>query len=159
MQKTSLWIPSIHSSGIIIFGVPSSDWLIPKFLNHLLICVKLYQHAKNQLVLSVLSWDTFWSPDTRLTTLIFALASLKTFLLTFNFGEFYQNAKNKAALLICSEEMLDLKTLQSEWLRAFWPLSQERHFSQIEDLYRDTTNNINFHFRVSSEKINDQIFL
>ena len=71
----------------------------------------------------------------------------------------YQNAKNKAALLICSEEMLDFKILQSEWLRVFWPLSQERHFSQIEDLYRNTTNNINFHFRVSSEKINDQIFL
>ena len=71
----------------------------------------------------------------------------------------YQNAKNKVALLICYEEMLNLKILQSEWLRAFWPLFQERDFSQIEDFYRNTTNNINFHFRASSEKINDQIFL
>ena len=44
--------------------------------------------------------------------------------------------------------MLDLKIPQSEWLRAFWPVSQEQSFSQTENLYRKTTNNINF-----SEKI------
>ena len=27
--------------------------------------------------------------------------------------------------------MVDLKIPQSEWLRAFWPISQE-HFSQLE---------------------------
>ena len=28
--------------------------------------------------------------------------------------------------------MVDLKIPQSEWLRAFWPISQEQHFSQLE---------------------------
>ena len=51
------------------------------------------------------------------------------------------------------------KCLQSYWLRAFWPISQEQHFSQIEDLYRNTVNNINFHYRTNSRKINDQNFL
>ena len=51
------------------------------------------------------------------------------------------------------------KCLQSYWLRAFWPISQEQHFSQIEDLYKNTVNNINFHYRTNSRTINDQNFL
>ena len=51
------------------------------------------------------------------------------------------------------------KCLQSYWLRAFWPISQEQHFSQIEDLYRNTVHNINFHYRTNSRKINDHNFL
>ena len=55
--------------------------------------------------------------------------------------------------------MLDLKILQLEWLKAFWPITQEQHFSQIEDLYRNTVNNIIFHYRTNSGEINDQTFL
>ena len=33
--------------------------------------------------------------------------------------------------LICSGEIIDLKILQSDCLRAFWPISQEQDFSQI----------------------------
>ena len=65
----------------------------------------------------------------------------------------YQHAKFEAG------EMFDLKILQLEWLRAFWPITQEQHFSQIEDLYGNTVNNINFHYRTNSGEINDQIFL
>ena len=50
------------------------------------------------------------------------------------FVNLYQHAKNEAVSYICSEEMLHLKISQSEWLQAFWPISQEQHFSQIEDL-------------------------
>ena len=71
----------------------------------------------------------------------------------------YQNAKNEAASSICSGEMADLKILQSEWLRALWPTSQEQHFSQTKDLCRNIANNINFHYRINSGKTNDQIFL
>ena len=53
--------------------------------------------------------------------------------------------------------MLDLKILQSEWLKAFWSISQEQHFSQIEDLYRNTANNINFHYRTHSGKIKNSL--
>ena len=51
------------------------------------------------------------------------------------------------------------KIPQSEWVRVFWPISTEQHFSQTEDLYRNTANNINFHYRTNSSNINDQIFL
>ena len=64
MQKISLYISSCHSSDTVNFRVPSPNWpnpfltrLTPKIFNHLLICVKLYQHAKNQLVPSFRSWD------------------------------------------------------------------------------------------------------
>ena len=55
--------------------------------------------------------------------------------------------------------MLDLNISQSKWLRAFWPIFQEQNFSQTEDLYRNTVNNIYFHCKINSGKINDQIFL
>ena len=45
----------------------------------------------------------------------------------------YQHAKNEAVSSIRSGEKLDLKILQSEWLRTFWPISQEQHFSQREN--------------------------
>ena len=56
-------------------------------------------------------------------------------------------------------EMLDLKIPQSEWLRAFWLIPEEQNSSQIDDLYRHTANNINFHYGTNSGKINDQVFL
>ena len=71
---------------------------------------------------------------------------------------FYEHAKNEAVSSICSGEILDLKILQSEGLRAFWATSQEEHFSQREDLCRNSVNNTNFHYRTNSVKINDQIF-
>ena len=40
---------------------------------------------------------------------------------------------------------------------AFWSISQEQHFSQIEDLYRNTANNINFHYRINSGKIKNSL--
>ena len=56
-------------------------------------------------------------------------------------------------------EILDLKIPQSEWLRAFWPIPQEKHFPWIEDFYRNTANNINFPYRTNVGKINVYIFL
>ena len=35
----------------------------------------------------------------------------------------YQHAKNEAVLPICSEEIVDLKILQSDCLREFWPVN------------------------------------
>ena len=47
------------------------------------------------------------------------------------FVNLYQHAKNEAVSSICSGELADLKIQQSDWLRAFWPISQEQDFSQI----------------------------
>ena len=46
----------------------------------------------------------------------------------FFFVNLYQQAKNEAVSSICSGEIVDLKILQSDWLRAFWPISQEKFF-------------------------------
>ena len=41
-------------------------------------------------------------------------------------------------------EIVDLKILQPDWPRAFWPLSQEPDFSKVRDLCKNTALNINF---------------
>ena len=40
----------------------------------------------------------------------------------------------------------------------FGPYLTKKKFSQTWDLYRNTANNISFHYRTNSVKINDQIF-
>ena len=47
------------------------------------------------------------------------------------FANFYQHAENEAVSSICSGEIVHLKIMQSDWLRAFWPISQEQDHSQI----------------------------
>ena len=49
------------------------------------------------------------------------------------------------------------KNPASEWLRPFWHIFQEQSISQTEDLYRNTVNNTNFHYKTNSGEINDQI--
>ena len=44
---------------------------------------------------------------------------------------------------------------ESDWSRAFWPVSQETDFSQALDLCNNTANIIKFLYRSNSEKIND----
>ena len=53
---------------------------------------------------------------------------------------------------IFSRDKVDLKILLSDWLRAFWTVTQKRDISKIWDLHRNTTSNINFHYRRNSEK-------
>ena len=72
---------------------------------------------------------------------------------------FYQLAKNEAVSSICSGEIVHLKVLQADWLRAFWPITQEQDLSQIKNLCMNTANNKNFHYRTNSVNLNDQIFL
>ena len=64
----------------------------------------------------------------------------------------HQYAKNQAFSSFCSRDIVNLKILQSDWLRAFWPISQK------PDLCKNTANIIKFLYRPNSEKINDQIF-
>ena len=54
--------------------------------------------------------------------------------------------------------MVDLKILQTDWPRAFWPISQELDFSKVWDLWTNTVNKIDFPYRPNSEKINGKIF-
>ena len=90
---------------------------------------------------------------------ILTMPNQKLFVQLSSFVNLYKNAKNEAVASICSADIVDLKILQSDWLRAFWPISHEQVFSQIQDLCRNTANSINFHYRNNSVKIIDQIFL
>ena len=45
-----------------------------------------------------------------------------------------------------------------DWLITFWSRSQKPEFSQIWDFSRNTANNINFHYRTNSLKIDDKLF-
>ena len=67
----------------------------------------------------------------------------------------YQHAKNQAFSSLCSRDRVDLNILQSDWSRAFWPITQETHFSQVRDLCKNIANNTNFLYGPNSEKIND----
>ena len=70
----------------------------------------------------------------------------------------YQQVKNQTKSSFCFRDTIDLKLLQSDWPRAFQPISQEPNISQILDLYRNIVNNVNFYNRRKSEKNYDQIF-
>ena len=128
------------------FRVPWPDWPhpfltmpTPKNFDQLLIFVNLYQHAKNQFIPSLHSSDTInfkvhshdW-PHPLLT-----MPTPETFKLIFMI--LYQHAesshqighaKNETVSLTCSGEIVHLEILQSDWLRGYWPTSQEPYFSQ-----------------------------
>ena len=64
----------------------------------------------------------------------------------------HQYAKNQAFSSFCSRDIVNLKILQSDWSRAFWPISQELDFSQVWDLCKNTAVNTIFLYRANSEK-------
>ena len=53
------------------------------------------------------------------------------------FVNLYQHPKNEAVSFICSGEMVHLKIMQSEWLKAFWPISPEQDLSQQTAGWKD----------------------
>ena len=65
----------------------------------------------------------------------------------------YQYAKNQTFLSHCSRDIIDLKTLQSDWPGPFWPISQKLYFPPNMRLLKNTANEIKFHYRPNSEKM------
>ena len=57
----------------------------------------------------------------------------------------YQQAKNQDISWIRSGDIVDIKMVQSDWLRAFWLISQKLDLSQIWDFQRNTASSITFH--------------
>ena len=47
-----------------------------------------------------------------------------------------------AVSLICSGEIVDLKIMQSDWLRALWSITQKQDLSEIWELCKTTTNSL-----------------
>ena len=80
---------------------------------------------KDQFIPSIWSWDTvnFESFDHSSQAHFWPYPSKKFSI--FNLHEFARKRKNQAILSCYSGEKFDLKILQSDWSRAFWPISQE----------------------------------
>ena len=70
----------------------------------------------------------------------------------------YQYEKNVTVSLILSGEIVDLKIMQSDLLRAFWTISPEQDLFQRMDLCRNTADNINFYYETNSVNIKDHFF-
>ena len=88
-----------------------------------------------------------------MATPIFYHAYLKIFQSTCNFHEFVSSTCTKSGYFInLFRRLADLKILQSDWTRAFQPISQELDFSQLWNLCWNIANNINFHYRTNLEK-------
>ena len=130
-----------------------------KNFDWLLIFLNLYQHVKNQFIPSLYSLDTVnfrvpsldW-PHPSLTMLTPKICN--QLLICVNL---YQYTKTQLIPLLILEIK---KTLQSDWLRAFWPLSQEQGFSQIcIGFVQEYIKQYKFHYRTNSVKIKDQLFV
>ena len=83
--------------------------------------LNLYQHTKNQFILFISPWHT---------TNFRVLGKVSTpysdiFQSTCNFHESVSTCKKCKK---CSRDIVDLKILQSDWLRAFWPHSSGTRF-------------------------------
>ena len=122
MQKISLFHLSILQR--VNFRVPSPDWphpfltmLTQKIFNHLLICVKLYQHTKiskfHQFFLEMQSVFDPQRPEWTNSFLTMRqqkrLNQLLIFVICINMQ------KKEAVSLICSGKMLGLKKCSSQY--------------------------------------------
>ena len=132
------FLPSVHSSDTVNFRVSSTNWpflfltiLTPKIFNHFLICVNLCQHAKKSVNFICSFWySQFQSPETRLywPDLFLTMLNQKKILSTINFWEFVSTCKELRWFIDLRWRNGYLKILESEWLRPFWPISQEQVF-------------------------------
>ena len=110
-------------------------------------------------IYSFLRYNQFQSHVTRLAMPIFDHVHPKTFWSTFSLCELVSTCKKiRLFYWFVLEIWLVKKTLQSDWLRTFWPISLVQNFYQIWNLCSNTANNIGFPYRKNSVKINDQIF-
>ena len=56
----------------------------------------------------------------------------------------HQHVKNQVFSSFCSREIVDLQILQSDWPRAFWPMSQKPDFPEVWDFCKNTSINIHY---------------
>ena len=79
-----------------------------------------------QFIYSFLRCSQFSSPVTRVTTPTSIFC--KQLLIFKNLCQYF---KNQVISSFCSRDLFNLKILQSDWPRLFWPISQEPDFLQI----------------------------
>ena len=107
---------------------------------------------------SFLTYSQFQCPETRVATPIFDHTHANIFQSTFNFYESALICKKSGFFIILFQRCRQFKKLKSDWLRAFWLISQEPDISQVWVLCKNTANIIKFLYSPNSEKINYSIF-
>ena len=127
-----------HSKSYVTPSVYSSDTVTPIFDHahprsfqspfNLHKCATAYKKSVTS-ICSFLRYGHFWGPETRLDTPIFDHAQPNNFKSTFVFCEFVPTCTHQAVSSIYSGKTIDVNILPSDWLRAFWPISQEQGFS------------------------------
>ena len=126
-------IPSVYFWDTVSLKFPWPDWphsflTMPtqKCFDQVLIFFNLYQNANNQLFhLFILQIQPILETRDLIGHTHFWPCSTKKFAINFLISlNFYQCTKNEAVSLNCSGEIMDLKTLQSDWLTVFWPIIQ-----------------------------------
>ena len=142
---------------MLLWNIETDKRCIAVDLHQLLAFLNLQQHEKNrsfhQFILDSfrVTWPDWSHPFLTMSTKKY-FDQLYFMWVCINLQKIQKNS------LICSGDIVDFKILQFDWLRIFWPISQEQKFSQIWFLCKNTANNISFHYRVNSVKINQQIF-
>ena len=131
---------TVHSSDTINFRVPSTYWLhhfwpcpSPKFtitFQFASVCTSIQKIILfHQFILEI---QSILESRDQIGQIHFRPCTTKKCSINFHFFlNLYQHAKNVAVLSICSDEKLDSKILQSDWLRVFLPISQKQDFSLI----------------------------
>ena len=66
----------------------------------------------------------------------------------------YLHTKNQAISSNCSRDIVDLKILQPDWPRAFWPVSQETNFFKIWALCSNKANKISLQTKFRKKLMN-----
>ena len=91
-------------------------WLHPPKNHQFLTILNLYQHAKNQFIPSIHSWDraNFRVLLQEWPCPFLIIPTQKNFNKLLIFTNFYQYAKNQAISLICSGDVADIKMVQYE---------------------------------------------
>ena len=117
--------------------------------------LNFFQRTKYQFIPLILFWDTAnlsvlrpeWPHPflTKPTTMFFVQLLISVTL--------HQNAKNQVFSSFYSTDIVDLKILQSDWQRRFWPISQVLDLSQVKDLCKNTANNMSFFIHQIQKKI------
>lgn len=68
----------------------------------------------------------------------------------------YLHAPNKMYRCFPPRDIDDQRILRSDWMRAFWPVTCQTNFSQLQILYRKTKNFKVFQFRLLPAKSNEK---
>ena len=128
-----------------------------KIFKKLLTFLNSHQNTKNQIIPLTGSWDTvnFRVLRSEQYTPIFDCIHLNISQSTVTFHELVSTCKKSGFFIIFSRDKVDLKILQLDWPKAFWPISLEIDFSRIWDLCKNTTNNTNFRYWPNSERHKD----